>query len=133
MAKKTTQRESDMNTDKINKVKDEVAREYEKDDYVRYDNWQDFFHNSNHDYDFMNKLIDKVIELYHQRLCEEAGKELPDINTFIEWFNVFCLHNQKPPTQLEVFEWMKEKASVLLASKQGEIERLKAIIELKNL
>lgn len=80
--------------------------------------------------------IFRVMEYHHKYLLEEAGKELPDKDVVSKYADV---NSNNFPDQgsgkmcnaaqyegiIDGAEWMKEKASALLAIKQREIEGLK--------
>ena len=51
----------------VEEAKDQVAMKYEKEDYVRYDNWYDLlseFKRGNIDEGFLNELTNEAMELY---------------------------------------------------------------------
>lgn len=62
--------------------------------------------------------------LYHQRLCEDAGKELPSEALIDEQFSNTHFSKTNGTAQ-DAARWVKKEASTLLAAKQGEIERLR--------
>lgn len=59
-------------------------------------------------------LINETIHLYHQRKCEEAGRELPDVN--------FVPHDKQYDSNEDGANWMKGFAIKLLASLQSQLE-----------
>lgn len=121
---------------KIQELKDEVAKEYCRiGGQPKCDNWNQFIEDrvlNEYPDDEINQAVTQTIELYHSRKCEEAGRELPDDDkieeafptTFKEPVDIKGTNDDNLCKQVGA-EWMKEKASTLLASKQGEIEHWK--------
>lgn len=72
----------------------------------------------------LDNLINEVVELYHARKCSEAGRELPDVETSILiWENLASSSLQEElKSKRQGAQWMKEKASTLLASLQSQLE-----------
>lgn len=106
-----------MNTDKINKAKDEVAKKHG----FRY--WHDL---QNVERANLNDFINEAMHLYLQTELEEAGRELPDINISIPiWENLASEGLQKElKAKREGAEWMRSEASKVIAKKDEEIARI---------
>lgn len=107
---------------KIQEVKDEAANKHSLRDF-EYALFA-FVDLDKKDRDRLNAIIDDAIKLYHQRLCEEAGRELPNSASIKQFIKDSEYNNDSLPQSMEVSKWIVGICSTLLAAKQGEIEGL---------
>lgn len=122
-------------------IKNEVAKKH------GYHDWDDLISEYNNLADVSEnrkelcKLENEVILAYHAAKVGEAGCELPSKGEYNQWFaaNRIWVDKINPeekmcynPTTENVYEWMRAKASILLANKDLEIEGERLVSQEKS-
>ena len=105
-----------MNTDKINKAKEDVAIK------GGFDNWSSL--ESRTSWSDLQPYINEAILLYHKTELEEAGKELPS-ETKAKEFIQQGLGNAGMIGRADGINWMYSKASKIIAKMNEELEFLR--------
>lgn len=123
-----------MNKELLQSVKDEVANKLTKTIYPYSErNFEGLMIHSEYYHEIIPKVYDEIAELYHKRMLKQV-KELPDKTTIeLKEESLEVYNNQTKkyirPYYSQGAEWMKEKASILIASLREQLEEKDKEIE----
>lgn len=112
----------DVSAAKAEEVKDRVAKKH------GYIDFKDMFHyyaaEGYSKRDSFISIITEAMQEYHKGMLEQSGSELPTRDHFIKWMKDTMYSYEDSPH--EIFEWMKEQASVVIAKLEQKIKNIKA-------